>query len=146
MSNRSTIALAAAVCLAAASPAFALDITGIWSTQDGDARVRISACGKALCGAIVSLKEPNDAATGKPKLDKYNQDASKRTRPIVGIELISRMKPNAAQDRWDGTLYNPKDGNTYNGSLIAQNPQMLKLQGCVLGGLICKSETWTRAN
>lgn len=145
MWNRSTIVLGAAAFLAAGSPALAVDITGVWSTQDADARVRISPCGKALCGTILSLREPNDPATGKPKLDKYNQDAKKRARPVVGIELISQMKPNAAQDRWDGSLYNPKDGNTYNGSLIARDPLTLKLQGCVLGGLVCKSETWTRA-
>jgi uncharacterized protein (DUF2147 family) len=144
MWNRSTVALTTAACLTAALPAFAIDITGVWSTQDSDARVRIFACGKALCGTILSLKEPNDPATGKPKLDKYNQDAGKHARPVVGIELISQMKPNSAQDRWEGMLYNPKDGNTYKGSLIARDPLTLKLQGCVLGGLICKSETWTR--
>ena len=144
MWNRSTIAFAVATSLVAASSAFAADISGVWSTQDGASRVRLAPCGKAICGTIISLKEPNDPATGKPKLDKYNQDASKRGRPVVGIELVTGMKPNSAQDRWDGSLYNPKDGNTYKGSLIARDPLTLKLQGCVMGGLVCRSETWTR--
>ena len=43
---------------------------GTWLTEDGKATVRIANCGPALCGTIVSLKEPNDPDTGRPKADK----------------------------------------------------------------------------
>jgi uncharacterized protein (DUF2147 family) len=129
-----------------ALPARAADPTGVWLTEDDEARVRIYRCDKDLCGMVLSLKEPNEPATGKPKLDKFNQDASKRTRPIVGIELMSRLKPTATPDQLEGSLYNPEDGNTYKGILTVESLLTLKLQGCVLGGLICKSETWKRTN
>lgn len=131
---------------AMALPALAADPTGIWFTEDNDARVRIDNCGQDLCGTVLSLKEPNDPETGKPKLDKFNQDASKRGRPVVGIQLMSGLKPNNTPDQWEGSLYNPEDGNTYKGILTAQDLLTLKLQGCVLGGLICKSEIWKRTN
>jgi uncharacterized protein (DUF2147 family) len=148
MWNRQAIRLSAALIayFAAAWPAFAADPTGIWSTADNQARVRIYNCGQDLCGTIVSLKEPNDPESGKPKFDKFNQDASKRARPIIGVELMSRLKPNGTPDQWEGALYNPEDGNTYKGILTMQGLLSLKLQGCVLGGLICKSETWNRTN
>jgi uncharacterized protein (DUF2147 family) len=131
---------------AMALPALAADPTGIWFTEDNDARVRIDNCGQDLCGTVLSLKEPNDPETGKPKLDKFNQDVSKRGRPIVGIQLMSGLKPNNTPDQWEGSLYNPDDGNTYKGILTAPDLLTLKLQGCVLGGLICKSEIWKRTN
>jgi uncharacterized protein (DUF2147 family) len=148
MWNRRAILWSAAVaaCFAMALPACAADPTGVWLTEDGEARVRIYNCGQDLCGTLFSLKEPNDPETGKPKLDKFNQDKSKRARPIVGIELMSGLKPNGTPDQWEGSLYNPEDGNTYKGILTAQGLLNLKLQGCVLGGLICKSEIWKRTN
>jgi uncharacterized protein (DUF2147 family) len=127
-------------------PVLAADPTGVWFTEDNDARVRIYACDQDLCGTVLSLKEPNDPDTGKPRLDKLNQDASKRDRTIVGIELMSGLKPNGTPDQWEGSLYNPDDGYTYKGILTVQDLLTLKLQGCVLGGLICKSEIWKRTN
>lgn len=137
---------AALVSVFAALPARAADPTGIWLTEDGEARVSVYRCGQAICGKVVSLKEPNDPATGKPKLDKFNKDTSRRARPLIGIEIMSGLKPGGTPDQWEGSLYNPEDGNTYKGILTAQGPLAVKLQGCVLGGLICKSETWKRMN
>jgi len=131
---------------AAPLPARAADPVGIWLTDEDDARVQVYRCGEALCGTILSLKEPNDPETGKPKLDKFNKDATLRGRPVVGIELITGLKPKGAADQWEGSLYNPEDGNTYIGILTVESLLKLKLQGCVLGGLICKWETWKRSN
>src|SRR6202521_2142757 len=82
MWNRRTILLSAVAvaCFAMALPARAADPTGIWLTEDDEARVRIYRCDQDLCGTVLSLKEPNEPATGKLKLDKFNQDKSKRTR------------------------------------------------------------------
>jgi uncharacterized protein (DUF2147 family) len=137
MWNRQAILRSAALFafFATALPAHAADPTGIWLTEDDGAHVRIYNCGQDLCGTLLSLK-----------LDKFNQDASKRARPIVGVELMSGLKPNGTPDQWEGSLYNPEDGNTYKGILTLQGLLNLKLQGCVLGGLICKSEIWKRAN
>ncbi|MEO7012375.1 MAG: DUF2147 domain-containing protein, partial [Nitrobacter sp.] len=48
---------------AAQAPA---DPTGIWLTQAGDAKVRVSKCHSGLCGIVVWLRDPIDPATGKP--------------------------------------------------------------------------------
>jgi uncharacterized protein (DUF2147 family) len=144
MWNRVIACSGAAAFFAFSSPAYAADPSGMWITEGGKARVRIARCGENFCATIVSLREPNDPATGKPKLDKFNKNESQRTRPVVGIALMTGMKPNAP-DQWQGSLYNPEDGNTYTGKMRSDGGSTLKLQGCVLGGLICKSETWTRA-
>ena len=39
---------------------------GIWLTQAGDAKVRVSKCGGGICGVVVWLRDPIDPATGKP--------------------------------------------------------------------------------
>ena len=128
------------------SPAFAGDPSGTWLTESGKSQVRLAPCGEALCGRIQWLKEPNDPATGKPKRDVRNPDPGKRDRPIVGVEILKGMKPGEAPDQWAGDVYNAEDGKTYQARLILQDARTLQLKGCVLGGLICKSQAWSRVN
>lgn len=121
-----------------AAPAGAADVTGAWNT--GKARVRIADCGSGLCATITALNEPNDAA-GKPKTDRNNADASKRSRRIVGISILSGMKP-AGDSVWKGSIYNPEDGKTYSASMTLQGSS-LKVEGCALA-IICRTQVWSR--
>ena len=63
MACRRTLIAASLAVLLAAPPARAQgagEPAGIWQTQAGDARVKISKCGRGICGVIVSLREPID--------------------------------------------------------------------------------------
>lgn len=141
-----TILAAAGIALLGwATAATAADPTGTWRTEGGKATVRIANCGAALCGTIVALKEPNDPETGRPKTDKRNADAGKRTRPMLGVQIVLGMKPNGT-DKWSGQVYNAEDGKTYAGHLTLTGARSLKLEGCAMAGLICRAQTWTRAN
>jgi uncharacterized protein (DUF2147 family) len=138
--------LLAAALLAAASEACSAELKGNWLTEEGKATIRIADCGSgALCGTIVALKEPIDPATGRPRTDKNNADPAKRNRPMIGVEIVLGMKP-AGANQWKGQVYNAEDGKTYTGSLTLQDARTLKLQGCILGGIVCKSSLWTRAS
>ena len=139
------LAVAALLALAGPEGALAADPTGTWLTQTGTSRIRIADCGGALCGTIIWLKEPNDPDTGKPKTDKNNSDASKRSRPLLGVQIVLGMKPNGT-DKWSGQVYNAEDGKTYSGNLTMTGAGSLTLQGCALGGLVCKGQNWTRVN
>ena len=140
-----SLALLTVLALTGSGSAFAAEPNGTWLTQTGGSRIRMADCGGALCGTIVWLKEPNDPDTGKPKLDKHNSDASKRTRPLIGVQIVLGMKP-AGAGKWTGQVYNAEDGKTYSGNLTFTGGDSLQLQGCALGGLVCKSQTWTKVN
>ena len=143
---RLSLHLAATTVLLAlgATPALAADPVGTWLTQGGKSRIKIADCGGALCGTIAWLQEPNDE-NGKPKTDKNNPDAAKRSKPLIGVLIVLGMKP-SGENKWAGQVYNAEDGKTYSGSLSMTGDNSLQLQGCALGGLLCKSQTWTRAN
>jgi uncharacterized protein (DUF2147 family) len=106
--------------------------------------VRIVNCGGALCGNLVWLKQPNDPATGRPKTDKHNADASKQSRPLLGVPVVLAMKP-SGPGQWSGEVYNAEDGKTYSGSFTLTGPDTADLKGCVLS-ILCKSQTWTRVH
>ena len=136
---------ASALALAGAGSAAAADAVGLWLTEGGKARVRVAPYDNALCGTIVALKEPTDPDTGRPKTNKRNADASKRSRPMIGVRILLGMMPSRTPGQWAGQVYNAEDGKTYTGYITLTAATSLKLEGCVLGGLICKSQTWTRA-
>jgi uncharacterized protein (DUF2147 family) len=123
-------------------PARAGDPTGMWLSQDGDVKIKVSNCSGGICGHIAWLKEPNDK-NGKPKVDINNADASKRGRPIMGSAVILPMKADSA-DKWSGQVYNAEDGKTYSGSFALSGATKADLKGCV--AIICKTKTWTRTN
>ena len=141
-----TATIAAALLGGSLGTGLAADPMGTWHTEEGKATVRIAACGPALCGTIISLKAPNDPDTGKPQLDNHNVDASLRSRPMIGVQVVLGMKPSGTANKWSGQVYNAEDGKTYTGSLTLQDANTIKLEGCILGGLVCKAATWTRAS
>lgn len=118
------------------------DASGTWLTENGKARVRIAKCGSALCGNIAWLAEPTDAS-GQPKKDVNNSDVSKRTRALLGVPILQSMQPDSG-NRWKGSIYNAEDGKTYTAYLTLEGDTRAKVEGCALGGMICKAQTWTK--
>ncbi|HMK70750.1 MAG TPA: DUF2147 domain-containing protein [Xanthobacteraceae bacterium] len=140
------VAAAVGFALIAIAPARAAEPFGTWLTGDKKGKIHIVNCGGALCGNLVWLQEPIDPDTNKPKTDKHNVDAGKRGRPLLGIPIVLNMKPSSTPEKWDGQVYNAEDGSTYTGSFTMTSANTAELKGCVLAGLICKAQTWTRTN
>lgn len=138
MNLRSAAALGllalAVLATGAARAQVAGDPAGIWLTETGESRVRLSRCGAGYCGTLVST-------VGKG-LDANNPDPALRTRSVVGVQIVNAG--HAAGDGYSGTLYNPRDGKTYSGSLRMTGPDTVEVSGCVMG-VFCKRQTWKRA-
>jgi uncharacterized protein (DUF2147 family) len=116
--------------------------TGVWLTQAGDAKVRVSKCGGGICGVVIWLRDPIDPATGKPQVDDKNPNPALARRPIIGLPLFSGMHP-AGPNKWSGQIYNADNGNSYASNISLAGPDSLKVEGCV--GALCGGETWSRA-
>jgi uncharacterized protein (DUF2147 family) len=127
--------------LTAANGALAADLSGVWLTEDREARVRFAPCGSSVCGTVVGLKQPIDPETGKPLTDKKNPDASKRQRPMIGVAIALGFK-DTGDGKWSGTFYNAEDGRSYTGSIVHSGPTTLAVTGCLL--MFCQTQTWTR--
>lgn len=126
------------------------DITGIWNTENKDARVEIFKCGDKYCGRIVGLKEPNypagskEGTPGQPKIDFNNPDPSLRTRPVLGLQFMTDFA-HAGDNEWKGgRLYDPEKGKTYSGNITLVSPTELDLRGFVGLPFLGRTSTWTR--
>lgn len=115
MSQLFKLALAATASLMMAGSTFAAEpIEGTWK-RDGGTIVKFSKCGGSYCTAV-----QNGEYKGK-----------------------SIGKMSGAGKSYKGSLTDLAANKTYKGKASISGNTM-KLSGCVLGGLICKGETWKR--
>lgn len=105
--------------------ALAADPTGSWLRPSTGTIIKTYTCGAKLCAKIIGVK------------DKAKQGT-------VGTVIMSGADK-TGDNTWKGDLLNTEDGQTYNGVVTLEGGG-LSLKGCVLGGIVCKGETWTRAN
>jgi len=111
---------------------------GEWLVEDGEASIRIEECGNNLCGVVSDAKNWNET-------DSKNPNPELRNRPIIGMPILLDMKP-AKSNRWESRACNSKNGQTYTANISLNNPQSLRVEGCVFGGFVCGGQNWTRVN
>jgi uncharacterized protein (DUF2147 family) len=109
---------------------------GLWLNPKHSLAVQTSPCGTlaktSLCGRIVwASKEAQADAT----------DAS--VPRLLGTELLEDYHPRG-KGVWQGTVFVPDMGRRFYSEIDALSPDRLKVKGCILGGLLCKSQVWTR--
>ncbi len=119
---------------AAPSPPPASPVDGVWVNPAGSVQVRAGACGDKICGWIVWASE------------RAQQDARKKgVNQLIGTALLRGYR---ATDRthWTGEVYVPDMQSTFYSTITMINPQTLNIKGCILGGLLCKSQIWRRVS
>lgn len=116
---------------------------GRWVTPGAAAVVEIVPCSGApgLCGTVRWVWDGVDDK-GRPRLDTQNADASQRTRPLVGLSILSGLA-RTTNGGWEGRIYNPEDGQIYRATLRRPTADTLTIEGCVL--FICQKQVWRSA-
>jgi len=130
-----------ACCLAfVAGTAAAQEPTGDWLVENGKGIIHIENCGGTLWGVV--------AWENTPGRDSENPDPALRGRPTLGIPILIEMRAGRADSggaqRWEGHVYNAENGKTYIANIKLTAPNSLRIEGCVLGGLFCGGQQWTR--
>ena len=106
---------------------------GQWIVDDDDRRVQIMQCGKSLCGVISAAKP--DA------VDRYNPDPDQRSRTIVNLPVLIEMTQTET-NRWEGHIYNTRDGRTYTGKISLRSANLLEVEGSAPHALLL--QTWIK--
>ena len=125
------VAALLALMSAAAAPAQAPP-QGLWMNPHGTVAVRTGDCGGRLCGWI---------AWASPQALQDAKDGG--VDHLIGTELLEDYSPDGA-DRWSGAVYVPDMGRRFSSTITLPAPGQLKIRGCLIGGLFCKSQTWQR--
>ncbi|MGE3245704.1 MAG: DUF2147 domain-containing protein [Beijerinckiaceae bacterium] len=104
------------------SPATAESPFGTWARGDGKARVKIAKCGANLCATNVWIKN-----SGSEK---------------VGDVLVMKVK-RMGERLWKGSAYDPQRKLSMSMQMNVRASTM-STSGCLLGGLVCRSTSWSR--
>jgi uncharacterized protein (DUF2147 family) len=93
-------------------------IAGTWMNPHNTVAVHTGACGEKLCGWVVwaSAEAQSDARDGG-------------TARLGG---------------WSGTVFVPDRGQRFYSEIEPVDANAMKLKGCILHGLICRSQVWRR--
>ena len=123
------VALAAAVPVTASAQAA---LEGQWRNPKGSVVVKIEPCGGAYCGIVV------DAS------DKAKAGARRGGTPnLIGTRILSDVRPNGS-GVYKGRAFEPKRNIRAPATIRVVGPSTLLVKGCLIGGLLCKEQRWTR--
>ena len=115
---------------AGAQPRAAAPIDGYWKNPIGSAIIQIAPCGDLLCGKVVWA-----SARGQ-------REVAQHTSNVVGMTVLTGVR--YARGHWSGSLYIPDDNIHVSAKLQLLPDRRMKLTGCGLMGLICRTQIWTR--
>ena len=128
--------------VAVAAPAFAseghaaADAEGIGLNPKHTVAVHTDVCAQnrtqSLCGRIVW-------ASTQAQADARDSDVPR----LLGTEILEDYRFRG-HGTWSGTVFVPDMGRRFTSEIDQLSPTQLKVKGCILGGLLCKSQVWTR--
>lgn len=115
------VAMTAATVVAfSGSSAYAASPYGTWLRPSTGGKIQAYQCGGGL--GLKVTASPTPANIG---------------------QIIMCGAKDVGGGRFEGSIKNLDDGQTYSG-VVEVNGNTMNLSGCVLGGLICKTDTWKR--
>jgi uncharacterized protein (DUF2147 family) len=127
-------------------------VEGSWKTQNGT-EITIAPCPEGYCGTLSwivvppeysGLCEKDKAAFGAQMLDLRNPDKTLRSRPLLGMQIMS-LKPTGDPLAFTAHIYNSEDGKSYDGNAwIVDHNDTLRLGGGCVGSLCVVTQDWPR--
>ena len=106
---------------------------GYWLNPAASAIVEITSCGtEVYCGEV------------RWASDKASADAAKAgTNQLVGSRLFENLVKTGRRS-WKGRVFIPDRGRSYPAEVRLTGAGQLRITGCAVRPLLCKSQPWTR--
>ena len=109
-------------------------VLGVWQNPAGTVEVRTEYCGTNLCGVVVKASPAAQDSARRAGVDN-----------LVGTHLLQSFV-RVDSTAWSGTAFVPDKNMHVSAHLSLIDAGHLKVSGCELGGLVCKSQSWTRVD
>jgi len=120
-------------------------ILGIWWNDEKTTKIEVKKVDGKYMGTIVYMI-PEKYENGQPPKDDKNPNEALRNRSLIGLQILKGFVFDAKKKEWkNGTIYDPKSGNTYDCYAWLEHDDLLKLKGFVAGiRLLGRSSEWYR--
>lgn len=119
-------------------------LIGVWQPSDGRSYLKIDKIGNKFYGRVVWLEEANNA-DGTPRVDENNPDEKLRNTPLKGYRVLKDFVYDEEEGIWSGgTIYDPKNGTTYNCKIELKSDNKIEVRGYVGAAVFGRTDVWTR--
>lgn len=119
-------------------------ILGVWFNEEKDAKIEVYKADGKYFGKVIWLKNPLDDK-GKPKTDIENPDPKLKSRPRLGLVVLTNLVHKSGAKYEKGKIYDPKSGKSYSAQAELAKSNLLKLRGFIGVSLIGRTSEWTRS-
>ena len=107
-------------------------VEGVWKTLPDDngnyGYVEIKPCGPAFCGTLIRTFDGSGAAGPTTN---------------IGKQIVWDMVAQGGGYYADGQIWAPDRDKTYSSNMQVSGDG-LSVSGCILGGLLCRAQAWSR--
>ncbi len=146
---KQSLLVVAMTILALSNQAFAdSSVVGLWSSDSSIFRVYEEE--GTLMGQVIALTDPyylageKEGAEGQPRLDDNNPDPEKKGRTIIGLQMFTDYS--FTDGRWQGKIYDPESGNTYQSRLKVNRAGELEIRGYIGVPMFGRTATFVPAS
>ncbi len=106
---------------------------GVWRNPKDNVRIEIRPCGAAACGTVIWA-----SAKAQAKARAAGTDS------LVGTQVLKDFELDERRGVWRGKVFVPELQRNFSGIAEPMDSGRLRAKGCVVGGLLCKSQVWTK--
>lgn len=128
------LALLAALAAIPTGASAKATLEGQWRNPKGSVTVRVAPCGDAYCGTVVEASAKAKATARKGG-----------TPQLIGTRILTGVRA-AGSGEYKGRAFDPKRNIHAPATIRILGPSTLVIKGCVLRGIICKEQRWTRVS
>ena len=123
-----------AVTAALPFAASARGLEGQWRNPKGSVVVKVTTCdgGTAYCATVIDASDKAKASArrgGTPRL--------------IGTQILTDLKP-TGNGIFRGRAFEPKRNIRAPATVRVVGPDTITVKGCLISGIICKQQRWTR--
>lgn len=113
------------------------DILGTYMTDKNEGMVEITKRDGKYFGKLMWTKTIG-------KLDEHNPDPKQRAEKLAGKEILKSFTFDGKEEWNNGTIYDPKNGKTYNCKISRDAKGNLFVRGYIGISLIGRTTTWIK--
>lgn len=119
----------------ASTPALAqASVEGRWTNPKRNVVIEVGKCGATYCGTVAWASEKAKATARKGG-----------TKSLVGATLMTGFKP-VGDGAYKGRAFDPKRGLHGTATIRPLGQDRIEVRGCVIAGMLCKTQRWTRVS
>lgn len=126
--------LALALLATSAAAQAAAPIEGRWTNPKRNVVIEVGKCGPAYCGKVAWASEKAKATARKGG-----------TKNLVGATLMTGFKP-VGNGTYRGGAFDPKRGLHGTAVIRPVSENSIEVRGCLVAGILCKTQRWVRVS